>query len=288
MPSVQTRRKRKLGRYLADLREQAGFKPEAVAQLLRKTTSTVSRIENGHSLCDFGALTAMLGFYQANASQRKHAEDLWEEARQDAASLEHSTAMPPKYRAFVKAWNEAKSARTLHQTLMPGPLQTPAYRAAIYRATSRFIADHADTERDAVSMEHRKKRLHGTAALAFTALLDEAAVRRSIGGPAVMAEQLRYLLALSELPNLTIRVVPFGAGEYGVMSGAVTILGFDQPDDGPDAVYLEYPGGGEWIEKANDVAKFAATFDDALSLALTVEESAALIREGAENLEQGR
>jgi hypothetical protein len=288
MPSVQTRRKRKLGRYLAELREAAGLKPDAVAHLLRKTPSTVSRIENGHSLCDFVSLTAMLGFYRANAAQRKHAEDLWEEARQDATSLEHSTAMPPKYRAFVKAWNDAKAARSLHQILMPGPLQTPAYRAAMYRTMSRFIAADADTERDASSMEIRKKRLHGPDALEFTTLLDEAAIRRAIGGPAVMAEQLRYLLELSGLPNFTIRVIPFGAGEYGVMAGAVTILSFDEPDDDVDAVYLEYPGGGEWIEKANDVAKFAATFDDALSLALTVEESAALIREGASYVEQGR
>jgi hypothetical protein len=136
-------------------------------------------------------------------------------------------------------------------------------------------------------MERRKRRLHGPNALELTALLDEATIRRPIGGPYVMAGQLRYLLEVGELPNVAIRVIPFSAGEYGVMTGAVTILGFTQPD-GPDAVYLEYPGGGQWIEKANDIAKFARTFDDALTLALSVEESAALIREGAEQLEQGR
>lgn len=287
MPSVQTRRKLMLGKFLADLREQAGLKPDAVATLLRKSPSTVSRIENGHTMCDFAALTAMLAFYQATAEQRQQAEDLWEEAKQDTAPVEHSTAMPPKYRAFVKAWNEAKNARTLHQTLLPGPLQTPAYRAANYKAGARFIATPSDTERDAASMERRKRRLQGPDALELTALLDEATIRRSIGGPEVMAAQLRYLLDLGALPNVTIRVIPFGAGEYGVMTGAVTILGFEQPD-GPDAVYLEYPGGGQWIEKASDIAKFAGTFDDALTLALSVEESATLIREGAQQLEQGR
>ncbi|WP_415830103.1 helix-turn-helix domain-containing protein, partial [Kibdelosporangium persicum] len=119
MPSIQTRRKRALGQFLAELREQANLKPDDVAQLLRKSTSTVSRIETGHIMCDYSRLTAMLGFYRASASQRKQAEDLWEEARQDATSIEHSTAMPPKYRAFLKAWDEANAASVLEQTMVP-------------------------------------------------------------------------------------------------------------------------------------------------------------------------
>ncbi|WP_026316795.1 helix-turn-helix domain-containing protein [Actinokineospora enzanensis] len=288
MPSVQTRRKRKLGRFLAELRGHAGLKPEAVAKLLRKTPSTVSRIENGHSLCDYSALTAMLGFYRANAEQRRLAEDLWEEAKQEAPPLEHSTAMPPRYRAFVKAWSEAASARSLYLIVLPGPLQTSDYRAAMYRAAGRFIASPIDAERDAASMEHRKKRLNGPNALQFTALLDEAVIRRTIGGPAVMAEQLRYLLALAERPNVTIQAIPFATGAYGLMTGAVTILGFDDPDDEADAVYLEYPDGGEWVEKPDDVTKFDEMFEHSRSLALSVEETAALIDNRAKRLEQGR
>ncbi|ALG12878.1 helix-turn-helix domain-containing protein [Kibdelosporangium phytohabitans] len=286
MASVQTRRKRALGVFLVRLREQAGLKPDDVAKLLRKSASVVSRIETGHTMCDYSRLTAMLGFYGATNAQRQQAEELWEEAHQDAALVEHSTAMPPKYRAFVKAWDEALAARTLEQTMVPGPLQTPAYRSRIYEISTRFIASPIDAERDAVSMDRRKKRLDGPDALDFSVLLDEAVVRRAVGGSVVMADQLRHLLELGERPNIGIRVIPFAAGEYEVMTGAVTWLGFAQIDY-PDAVYLEYPGGGEWIEKAKDVAKFARSIEATLPLTLTIEDSAALIREQVQALERG-
>nr|WP_042185743.1 helix-turn-helix transcriptional regulator [Kibdelosporangium sp. MJ126-NF4]CEL16856.1 Putative DNA-binding protein [Kibdelosporangium sp. MJ126-NF4]CTQ91916.1 transcriptional regulator, XRE family [Kibdelosporangium sp. MJ126-NF4] len=287
MAGVPTRRKRALGVFLAKLREHADLTPEAVAKLLRRSASTVSRIETGHTMCEYSRLTALLGFYRATPHQRKQAEELWEEARQDAALLQHSTAMPPKYRAFLKAWDEARAARTFRQTMVPGPLQTPGYRATMYQVASRFIASPKDVQRDASSMEHRKERLRGPDALDYTVLLDEAVIRRTVGGPAIMADQLRHLLELGHRPNIEIKVFPFAAGEYEVMTGAVTWLGFAQIDY-PDAVYLEYPSGGEWIEKADDVAKFAASIEANASLALTVDESAALIRDQAELLERGR
>ncbi|SMD10313.1 Scr1 family TA system antitoxin-like transcriptional regulator [Kibdelosporangium aridum] len=82
-----------------------------------------------------------------------------------------------------------------------------------------------------------------------------------------------------------VRIIPFSVGEYEIMTGAVNWLGFSEPEY-PDAVYLEYPGGGEWIEKANDVARFVGSIDDAWSRALTVEESAALVREQVKTLER--
>ncbi|ONI70535.1 hypothetical protein ALI144C_48755 [Actinosynnema sp. ALI-1.44] len=287
MASVQTRRKRALGMFLVQLREHAGLKPDDVAKLLRKSASVVSRIETGHTMCDYSRLTAMLGFYGATDTERRQAEELWEEAHQDAALVEHSTAMPPKYRAFVKAWDEASTARMLRQTVVPGPLQTPAYRASMNKAASRYIASPIDIERDAASIEKRKKRLHGPNALNLTIVLDEAVIRRTIGGPAVMMEQLRHLVKLGRQPNLDLRVIPFAAGEYEIMTGAMTWLGFAQIDY-PDAVYLEYPGGGEWIEKPKDVANFAASIDAAMSLALPMRKSATLIQEQAEALERGR
>ncbi|MCP2168152.1 helix-turn-helix domain-containing protein [Goodfellowiella coeruleoviolacea] len=285
MPSTQTRRKRKLGKFLVELRERAGLKPEAVAGLLRKSTSTISRMENGHTLCDYAVLTAMLGFYQATAEQRKQAEDLWEEAKQETAPVQHSSSMPPKYRAFLKAWDDASSARTLQQSLFPGPLQTPAYRAAMYRALARFINSGTDADRDSVAIERRQQRLHGPNPMEFLILLDEAVIRRPIGGPLVMAEQLRHVVRLTQLPNVSVRLIPFAAGEYGAMTGGLTVLAFPAPDES-DVVYLEYPSGGDWIEKADDVAKFAGTFDDALSLALSESDSIEVMTEQARRLEQ--
>jgi hypothetical protein len=116
------------------------------------------------------------------------------------------------------------------------------------------------------------------------ALVDEAAIRRVMGGSDVMVGELRYLLAAMKRPNVTLHVIPFEAGAYGTMAGGVTILTFDDEEE-PDVVYLEYPRGGEWIENDEDVEKFSIMLEDTRALALSVEESTALIKAQLRKLE---
>jgi transcriptional regulator with XRE-family HTH domain len=286
MPSVKTRRKRKLGRYLQELRESSGLEQGDVASRLRKSHATVSKIENGHVAPDFPALTALLLLYGATDEQRLIAEELWEDARQDAVRVEHSSGMPPKYRIFLRMEAEADRERTLEQTVVPGLLQTVAYAQARQVPARRFIRTDADARREASSRLKRQQRLTEDDPLVLHALIDEAVIRRVVGGPATMAEQLHHLLKVGELPNVTIQVVPFPAGEYGVMSGSVTILNFHDVEE-PDQVYLESPGSGQLVDDTDDVQTFVAVFEDTIALALSVEESAALIRAQADALEQG-
>lgn len=277
MPSVRTRRKFKLGAHLARLRVRAKLEQSEVADRLRKSMATVSKIENGHVQPDFPTMSIMLSLYGADEDDRQIAEDLWEEARQDSKKIEHSSGMPPKFRAFLRAEMDAASERALTQTVLPGLLQTPAYAKAVHRAWRRFIRSDLDAERAISSRLRRQERLRGDDTLTLRAVVDEAVIHRMMGGPAVMAGQLRRLLEDMKLPNVTIQVLPFETGGYGAMTGPVTILNFPTDED-PDVVYLEYPRGGEWIEDTHDVAKFADVFEEATALALPVEESAALIK----------
>lgn len=284
MPSVRTRRKFKLGAHLARLRVRAKLEQSEVADRLRKSMATVSKIENGHVQPDFPTMSIMLSLYDADEDDRQIAEDLWEEARQDSKKVEHASGMPPKFRAFLRAEMDAAHERTLQQTVMPGLLQTPAYAKAVDKGWQRFIRSDLDAERAISSRLKRQERLRGEDLLTLHAVVDEAVVRRLIGGRVVMAGQLRRLLEVMELPNVTVQVLPFDTGGYGAMTGAVTILNFPTDED-PDVVYLEYPRGGEWIEDGHDVAKFAGVFEDNTALALPVEESAALIRAQLKALE---
>jgi hypothetical protein len=120
--------------------------------------------------------------------------------------------------------------------------------------------------------------------LTLHAIIGEAALRRVVGGPEVMVEQLRHLLDRAAAPNITAQVLPYRSGAYGVMTSAITILGFADPSD-PDCVYSEYHGGGRWIEDEGTVTHYVAEFEALTAVALPTEESAALVREVATEME---
>jgi hypothetical protein len=123
----------------------------------------------------------------------------------------------------------------------------------------------------------RQKPLEGPDPMLLHALIDEAAIRREIGGPDVFREQLEHLLTVADRPNITLQVVPFIAGGYGTMNGSFIIVDYPEPDDVP-GVYLEYPAGGAWVDDEKDVQRFTTTFDQATAQALSPADTTKLIR----------
>jgi Domain of unknown function (DUF5753) len=114
--------------------------------------------------------------------------------------------------------------------------------------------------------------------LTLVALVDESVIRRKVGGAAVSRQQLAHLLVVAEQPNVTLRLVPFGVGAYGSMSGSCVIIDYPEPEPS-SSVYLEYPAGGSWVDNPEDVERFASMFDDVTELALTPAETTDLIHE---------
>ena len=115
-------------------------------------------------------------------------------------------------------------------------------------------------------------------------MLDEA-VRREIGGPEVLREQLEHLRELAERPNITLQVIPYTAGGYGTMNGSFIIIDYPESETVP-GVYLEYPAGGEWVDNADDVQRFTTTFDQAAARALSPADTTHLIEQQLEALAQ--
>jgi hypothetical protein len=284
MSSTQTRRKRKFGQYLAHLRDRSHHTTEEAGRLIRRNQSQISKVENGHILCAYAELTTLLMFYGATDEERAEAEALWEDAKQDSTRIDHSSAVPKKFRTFLRNEADATIVRELQPCAIPGLLQTVGYSTAIREAAHRIVDPSLDAGKAVAARLARQKLLQGEDPLRLHALIDEAVFHRVVGGPAIMAEQLRHLVSVGAQDNITIQVIRCEAGAYGTMSGPVTILGFDDPQD-PDSVYLEYPGGGQWIDDRDDVRKFLLSFEDVSAQASSAKESAVLIEALADDLE---
>lgn len=278
MANTQTRRRRKLGLYLQELRKKAGRTPDDVADLLGISRPTVNRTESGHTRCRRAELQAVLGYYGASEDERAKAVQLWEDAKDDATKIRFPARSSSAFRNFLQAEAEATSLDALDPYLVSGLLQTPDYAHAVQSAVALpFEESETDVGQYVTSRLDRQRRLTGEKSLIMRAFLDESVLTREVGGAKVMAGQLRHLLDLGARENIEIRIVPFGAGAYGPMSGGVAILGFGDPED-PPAVYLEHAGGGIWVEDEEAVQRYVHMISELEAVASSESASAELIQ----------
>jgi hypothetical protein len=145
--------------------------------------------------------------------------------------------------------------------LIPGLLQTERYARAVMREVASDLGKDGIDETIMFRMA-RQKRLSAAGAPTFTAVLDEAVLQRLIGGREVMREQLEHLVEASELPNVTLLVLPFSAGEHAGVDGMFNIINFTDPADS-DVVYLEGRFSDayvSYVEKPDALEYYKATF----------------------------
>lgn len=164
--------------------------------------------------------------------------------------------------------------------LVPGLLQTADYTSAVVRAFRPHDTDEDLARRVAVRRE-RQRRVLDDHSLDLWAVLGEGVIRQLVGSPAVTAAQLRFLAQASELPNVTVQVLPFSAGEHGAMVGAFEILGFPEPVD-PDVVYLENRASALFLEDPADIAQYVQVFDYLRATALSPQASRAMLTSATE------
>jgi transcriptional regulator with XRE-family HTH domain len=281
MPVERTRRKKKLGRYMAALRLSVPgdkeLQPADVARKLKASPTTITRLERGDSLPDYRAIVALLGIYGATDAQRKEAELLWDFAKQGATTVENAADMPVKYRAFRRDESDADEEFCLDPCAVSGLLQTGRYARELQESGRRHIRGKGWEQSAADERRSRQRLLEGSSPLRLHSIMDEGVIRRVVGGPEVMREQLRHLLDMGKRDNVTIQIVPFAAGAWASMSGPVIKLRFKDPEE-PGVAYCEYAGGGETVENEVDGQAFDDTFEDvSRAKALSADESAKLI-----------
>ena len=270
-------RRLQLGRILRELREQAGLSLEVAAPALDWSSSKLSRIENGHQGVDVHGVRSMLDFYDVGGEQ-------WAEL----IELARAVAKKGWWRAYglddkgyVPLEAEATLVRDATAAFVPGLLQTHEYARAVFAAVLRH---RGETELDGLIAVRRRRQERLTSAedpLELIAVVDEAVLRRPIGGPAVMRAQLAYLAEAAVLDTVTLQVLPLRLGAHPGLSAAFTLLTFGGIDVS-DMAYVEHPVGAVHISKEDEVAVATLTFDRLRSLALDPDESVALIRRVAD------
>jgi len=159
--------------------------------------------------------------------------------------------------------------------VVPGLLQTEHYaKAMLYDA--RPDIDELEAERRVRVRMQRQSLLIQDDPIELWVVLDEAVLSRPVGGDTVMRGQIARLVEATEMPNVTLQVLPFDAGAHAGMDGTFTILDFPDAQD-PDVVFVENATGGLFLEKADELFKYHLIFRALHTVALSAEESAALL-----------
>ena len=280
-----TVRRRRLAAELRRLREASGLTHEDVAAALGWHRSKIGRIESAQfvrlSLTD---LRAMLDLYRVkDGAQRELLAALAREARQRGWWHTYSDVLPDPHSTFIGLEAGTSAIRTYQAQLVPGLLQTEDYTRAVLQATRMTTRDTDKARRFVEVRKARQELLYQEPAVTLWAVLDEAVLRRLIGGPAVMRAQLARLSEAAGLPNVTLQVLPDKAGEHAALEGSFTILGFAGTGE-QSVVYIDATTGGVYVEKAEDVERYASVFDHVRAAALSPKDSVAFIMDAATHL----
>ncbi|MFJ8300668.1 Scr1 family TA system antitoxin-like transcriptional regulator [Streptomyces sp. NPDC094447] len=186
----------------------------------------------------------------------------------------HRTPFPDWASKYMALERKAIKMLKYMAQAVPGLWQTEAYARALLR-TSRPRDTDEEIERLVVARIERQSILWRISPPLFWCILDEAVLRRPVGSPGVMHEQLASLVSFARSPHAVLQVLPFSAGEHPVMGGSLTLLGFEK---GPDAAYTESSHSGELVESQNEVAEYALAYDLLQAKALAPEPSLDVIR----------
>ncbi|MFJ1461165.1 helix-turn-helix domain-containing protein [Nocardia sp. N2S4-5] len=249
-----------LGRALKRLREGAGVPPKEAAKTIRVSAQTLWRIETGQPGPKLKEIyvQALCKFYGAAPEEMRVLVGLVELAEQRSWWQPYGDAFPGDFALFIGLEEIARELTTFQLTLMPGLLQTADYRRAGVWALEPQ-ASPTEVERNVELTIKRQRRLREDSEnFTVHALLCESALRHPIGGPGVMGRQLRHLEQMSELPNVTLRIVPLSAGMHiGLQVGSFVLLEFPEYPtpylSEPPLVYVDGYLGSLYMERENEI-----------------------------------
>lgn len=266
-------RRRVLARELRGLREAAGLTLEDAAARLDIAPSTLSRSESGQQQISVHVVKSMLDVYEA--------DDRWDELLRLARAARQRGWWQAFGRGerthFVGLETEATRARTFTAAYLPGLLQTADYARALFVAGLVWSSGEALENAVAVRMIRQERLVDPDTPLHLEAIVDETALHRPIGGPAVHRAQLAHLLRAAELPTVTLQVLPATVGAHPAIGSAFTLLSFGDLGE-PDIAYVEHALGALIMDKTPEVERASLSFDRLRAEAAGLANSAALLR----------
>ena len=276
-----TLRRRRLSAELRALREAAGLTSVEATRRLEWSGGRLTKMERGEwvrpnprdirDLCDLYEVTEERRRDYLITLAKEGRERGWWHAYRDMLSEEYST--------YIGLEAGAETLFTFDQVIN-GLLQTPEYAHALLHDGPGEIASEQLERRVEIRTERQKLITRDDDPLRLWVVMDEAALRRQVGGPAVMRAQLEHVLELAALARVTIQIIPFAVGAHAAVGGAFTILRFPEPED-PDAAYVETPGGELFVENPEEVGRFQIAYQRLQAAALSPGDSVEFVANAA-------
>jgi transcriptional regulator with XRE-family HTH domain len=244
-----------LGSQLRRLREAKGITREDAGYTIRASESKISRMELGRVSFKERDVTDLLSLYGVeDETERGALLTLVREANQAGWWHSFSDAMPNWFQTYVGLEEASALIRLYEVQFVPGLLQTEDYMRSLM-TLNRPNLDRGEVDRRINVRMHRQKLIEDAEGPRLWAIVDEAALRRPVGGPTVMRAQIQRLIEAADMPNVILQVMPFRFGGHAAESGAFTILRFPEQDL-PDVVYLEQLTSALYLDKRDDVDQY--------------------------------
>jgi transcriptional regulator with XRE-family HTH domain len=249
-----------LGTQLRRLREAKNITREDAGWAIRGSESKISRMELGRVSFKERDVADLLTLYGVtDTTDRTTLLDLAREANTPGWWHRYSDLLPTWFSAYVGLEAASALIRTYEVQFVPGLLQTEDYARAVILLGHR-TAPPEEIERRVKLRTNRQHLLTKPDPPRLWAVVDEAALRRPIGGPDTMRTQLEALINATKLPNIKLQIIPFQYGGHAAAGGAYTILRFAETDL-PDIVYVEQLTSALYLDKREDIDHYAETMD---------------------------
>ena len=271
-PTVRLRR---LAAELRTLRNASGLTRDVVVERTGINVATLYRIEHARVRPQTRTLRTLLDLYGVEAPQQSELLALLRDARQRGWLHAYQSELAEQYTTYIGFEGEARSISNYESLFVPGLLQTEDYARAVIRGVLP-MANRDEVERRVEVRMERQDVLRNDNPLELWVIMDEAALRRHVGGSDVIRAQLGHLLDAVELPNVTIQVIPFDVGAHAGMPGSFVLMQFGEPAI-PDVVYIDSMAGDLFLEEESDIRRYTLIFEHLRAVAASPDASRSLV-----------
>ncbi|MFI6292243.1 helix-turn-helix domain-containing protein [Nonomuraea sp. NPDC050790] len=249
-----------LGTQLRNLRTARGISREDAGYAIRASHAKISRLELGQVSFKQRDVADLLTLYGvSDEAERAPLLELAKQANAPGWWHKYADLLPSWFEVYIGLEGSASLIRTYENQFVPGLLQVPAYARAVIRL-AHDDAESDELDRRVALRTTRQRRLTADPKLTLWAVIDEAVLRRTLGGPDVMREQVEHLLDITAEPNVTLQVMPFDRGGHAAAGGPFSILRFPEREL-PDVVYMEQLTSALYLDKPREAEHYVVVMD---------------------------
>jgi transcriptional regulator with XRE-family HTH domain len=265
-----------VGSQLRELREAAGISPDQAGYEIRGSRSKISRLEHGRVSFKERDVEDLLTLYGVTDTDRRaHMVALARQANNQGWWAKYDDVLPDWFETYVGLEQATSLIRGYELQFVPGLFQTEDYARAVTILGHR-AAPAEEIERR-VSLRLKRQQLLAGPVPRVWSVIDESALRRPLGGRDTMRAQLRHLLEVAELPQVTLQLMPFERGGHSAAGGSFAILRFAEADL-PDIVYIEQLTGALYLDRREEIDHYREVMNSLSAEAETPADSERLLK----------